>query len=173
MKELTKRFAQATESGDDSCIPPDLMNVIYWTVRSRILPLFCELTKGAQAVEGGGRKEYDAVKAIAVKPQTPQMGIAAMRAMGAPTDRALREETWDYLMNKCRDQDIFYFFAGLLDNYGARHYVGEQFKGAYDTVRVSARRAAAGADDAQLSERFAGNFSMQNIVKVRVPLAPR
>ncbi|KIP07998.1 hypothetical protein PHLGIDRAFT_105051 [Phlebiopsis gigantea 11061_1 CR5-6] len=132
VKELTKRFAQATDSGDDSCIPPDLMNVIYWT-----------------AVEGGGRKEYDTVKAIAVKPKTPQMGIAAMRAMGAPTDRALRDETWDYLMNKCRDQDIFYFFAGLLDNYGARHYVGEQFKGAYDT----------------LSERFAGNFSMQNIVK--------
>ena len=87
-------------------------------------------------MEGGGRKEYDAVKAIVVKPKTPQMGIAAMRAMGAPTDRALQDETWDYLMNKCRDQDIFYFFAGLLDNYGARHYVAEQFKGACDVVRA-------------------------------------
>ena len=43
-----------------------------------------------QAVKHGGRKEYDAVQSVIAKPKTPQIGIAAMRALGATDDEALR-----------------------------------------------------------------------------------
>lgn len=83
----------------------------------------------------GGRAEFDAVKGIIAKPATPQMGIAAMRAMGATDDAALREETWEYIMTKSRDQDLFYFFVGLQENPKSRHFLAEKFKENYDDVR--------------------------------------
>lgn len=34
IKELTSRFKQAVDTGDDACIPPDLVSIVYWAVRS-------------------------------------------------------------------------------------------------------------------------------------------
>ncbi|GJE97967.1 M1 family metallopeptidase [Phanerochaete sordida] len=130
--ELIKRFNQAVETGDDSCIPPDLMTVIYRT-----------------AVTKGGRKEYDAVTSIVAKPKTPQMGIAGMRAMGASHDKALLEETWDYIMTKSRDQNLFYLFAGLQENFAGRHFLVRKFEENYDA----------------LYNRLIDNFGMQILIR--------
>ena len=70
------------------------------------------------------------------KPKTPQIGIAAMQALGATLEKPLQEETWDYLMNKSRDQDMFYFFIGLNINYKTRHFLVEKFKADYELVRI-------------------------------------
>ena len=39
-------------------------------------------------------------------------------------------------MTKSRDQDLFYFFSGLNENYGSRHFLAEKFKANYDAVRL-------------------------------------
>ena len=48
--------------------------------------------------------------------------------------RALAEETWEYIMTKSRDQDIFYFFSGLQSNPKTRHFLVEHFRKDYDKV---------------------------------------
>jgi len=130
--DLVRLFNRAFETEDGSCIHPDLIPTIYWT-----------------AVRYGGRKEYDAVEAIAAKPQTPQMGNAAMTALGASADKALQETTWKYIMTKARDQDLYYFFVGLQRNHTARRFLVENFKADYDV----------------LYKRTAGNFRLQRLVK--------
>ena len=39
-------------------------------------------------------------------------------------------------MTKARDQDLFYFFNGFQENFGARRFLTEKFKANYDTVRL-------------------------------------
>lgn len=45
------------------------------------------------------------------------------------------EETWGYIMTKARDQDLFHFFIGIQENFGARRFLVERFEANYDTVR--------------------------------------
>lgn len=88
--ELTGRFKKAVETGDDSCIPPDLVRITYKTVS--IYSTCVELLRNScflQAVHNGGKSAYDKVVAIVQKPKNPSVGIAAMLAMGASTDLSL------------------------------------------------------------------------------------
>ena len=39
-------------------------------------------------------------------------------------------------MTKSRDQDIYYFIAGLSANRRARHYLAEKVKANFDAVRL-------------------------------------
>lgn len=82
----------------------------------------------------GGHKEYEAVKALIAKPKTPQIALAAMQSLGATEEKALQEDAWDYLMNKSRDQDIFWYMLGLRDNHKTRRFLAEKFKANYDIV---------------------------------------
>ena len=38
-------------------------------------------------------------------------------------------------MNKSRDQDLFYYFSGLHENTATRHFLIDNFRKDYDTVR--------------------------------------
>jgi aminopeptidase 2 len=103
-------------------------------------------------VKYGGRKEYDAVRAIYEKPKTPTSKKAAMyaiaadigqftdemcrRAMCASQDADLLQETLDYLLTKVRDQDVIYFVAGMQANLRGRRPLALFFKEKYDVVRV-------------------------------------
>lgn len=60
-----------------------------------------------------------------------------MCAIGATKDLALAEETWEHVMTKSRDQDIFYYFAGLHFNPKTRHFLVQSFRKNYDAVRCS------------------------------------
>ncbi|GJE96509.1 aminopeptidase [Phanerochaete sordida] len=112
-------FNKATATGDDTCIPPDLVTITY------------EI-----AVKYGGRKEWDVVEGIITTAKTPQVKRAAMVALGATRDRDLQEETWSYIMTKARDQDLYSYFAGLQGNPTARHFLAEKFKADYDTLHT-------------------------------------
>ncbi|KDQ59543.1 hypothetical protein JAAARDRAFT_33120 [Jaapia argillacea MUCL 33604] len=133
VNELKSRFADFRKSGDESKIPADLQRVIYST-----------------AVKHGGKEEYDVMKAIHEKPTTPQVGIAAMLAMGSSRDLALAKETLDYTLTNARDQDVMYFFSGLQSNPLARRILAQFFKDNYDA----------------LYKRFEGNFSLSYLVKM-------
>lgn len=56
-------------------------------------------------------------------------------ALGANQDSVLIKETFDYILNKSRDQDIMYYFRGLQLNFKARRALGDFFKANYETVR--------------------------------------
>lgn len=77
------------QTGDDSKIVNDLLGVVF-----------------AQAVKLGGKEEYDAVYKILDKPKTPTAANAAMKAVGATQDVDLLNKTYDYILNKSRDQDV-------------------------------------------------------------------
>ena len=66
--------------------------------------------------------------------KTPSEKIASMLAMGAPQTEDLLNETLDFITNKSRDQDIFYFFAGLAGNHKARRMLTKYFFDQYDVV---------------------------------------
>ncbi|GJE97965.1 ERAP1-like C-terminal domain-containing protein [Phanerochaete sordida] len=129
---LTALFSKAVETGDDGCIHPDLISIAYQT-----------------AVRYGGRKEWEAVKAIIAKAQTPQIGNAAMFALGTTHDKELQEETWSYIMTKARDQDLYIYFRGLQSNPTARRFLADKFKADYD----------------DLCKRTVDNFRMQYLVQ--------
>jgi aminopeptidase 2 len=135
VKELQRRFAKFVETGDDSYIPPDLLKITY-TV----------------AVKYGGRKEYDAIKAIQEKPKTPSARMAAIRAMCNSTDKALIQETWEYIMTKAKDQDWLYFFAGLSINRDTRRTLNKLFYDNYDTIFA----------------KFAGNATLKYLVQYSI-----
>lgn len=84
----------------------------------------------------GGRAEWEAVKGIVENPKNPMSGVHAMRTLGATTDMDLARETFDYLMTKARDQDLFYYFAGLQRNHKTRRFLASAFKEHYQTVRI-------------------------------------
>lgn len=129
---LIKLFKEATKNGDFGTIPADLMRITY-----RI------------AVKYGGRKEYDAMKGIALKPVTPQSGVAAMQAMGATLDHGARDDLWAHIMKKARNQDLFSYFSGLQANHSSRRFLAEQFK----------------KDYYELEKRTLENFMLQDLVR--------
>lgn len=57
-----------------------------------------------------------------------------MLAMGAPQDPTLVEETFDYILNKARDQNLIYFFAGFVDNFAYRRHLSLKFRENYESV---------------------------------------
>lgn len=54
--------------------------------------------------------------------------------MGATHDVKLLQETYSFIKNKSRDQDIVYFFRGLSDNIKMRRGMVAYFENEYDTV---------------------------------------
>ena len=85
-----------------------------------------------QGVREGGRAEWEAVKNIANKAKTPRQGLAAMRAMGASEDLANAEDTFKFICTEARDQDTFYYAAGLVYNPHTRRFLAEKFKEHFD-----------------------------------------
>lgn len=105
------------KTSDNSQIPADLERVIF-----------------RMAVQHGGRAEYDAIRAIAAKPPTPGAGISAMIALGAVQTDELAEETFDYILNTARDQDLLYMFAGFRTNNKYAKFSARKFRENYDFV---------------------------------------
>ncbi|KAF8797340.1 zincin, partial [Phlegmacium glaucopus] len=132
VKELKSRFKHYVETGDNSKIPADLQNVVF-----------------VAAVRAGGHEEYDAVVKLHDNPTTPTEKLAAIAAMGASQDLELLQETLKFLSNKARDQDIYYFFRAIGDNFYGRRLLTKYFQDNYDII----------------CKRFEGNFSFQNFVK--------
>jgi hypothetical protein len=54
--------------------------------------------------------------------------------MGATYDPELLQETFNFIKNKSRDQDIIYFFRGLSDNIKMRRGLAAYIKDQYDIV---------------------------------------
>ena len=69
-------------------------------------------------------------------------------------NRYFLAETWQYVMNKSRDQDVPVFFSSFRSNLTKRHFLIDKFKEDFDT----------------LFKRLDGNFSLQYLVNVRSPL---
>ncbi|SNX84196.1 probable AAP1 - alanine/arginine aminopeptidase [Melanopsichium pennsylvanicum] len=133
LSEIKKRFDHTVATGDDSQIHPDLLRTVF-----------------SRAVEHGGEKEYEAVLAIYRKPQTPTHKIAAMLALGAPTEAKLLDRTVEFLYsNEVKEQDFMYFFAALSGNPKGRRIIWEATKARWDV----------------LSKRFAGNFSLSRLIE--------
>ena len=123
------------------------------------------------AVQYGGRKEYDAIRAIVDKPPTPSAGISAMFAMGASQTDELVEETFDYLLNKARDQNLIYLIAGLRINRKYAKYAIKKFRENYDAVSLaglSLPLQLAHTLNWQLYTRLSGNFGLAHIISVRI-----
>ncbi|TCD67017.1 Aminopeptidase 2 mitochondrial [Steccherinum ochraceum] len=132
VKELTDRFAYFMKTGDNSNIPADLERMAIW-----------------MAVQHGGRAEYDAVKAIAIKPPTPSAGISAMIGLGLAQSDELADETLNYLLNDVRDQDLIFVFAGFRLNPKFVKYGCQKFRDNYDV----------------LAKRLSGTMTLQRIVQ--------
>ncbi|THH28050.1 hypothetical protein EUX98_g6135 [Antrodiella citrinella] len=115
IEELKSRFSHFMKTADSSQIPADLERVVF-----RI------------AVKYGGRAEYDAVKAIAVKPSTPSTGIAAIIGMCATLSDELAEETFDHMLTKARDQDLVYMFYGFRVNDKYAKFSARKFRENFD-----------------------------------------
>ena|ERR1700722_7033848 len=107
------------------------------------------LTVRKQAVQYGGRAEFDKMKQIYEKPKNSNAASAAMSvfvlpltirlhsfriAMGATEDHALAQETLQYILTGARDQDIHTFFAGLGANFKTRRLLATFFKEQFQTV---------------------------------------
>ncbi|KAG9226085.1 hypothetical protein CCMSSC00406_0004996 [Pleurotus cornucopiae] len=131
--ELRARFAEYMKTGEDAKIPADLQRIIY-----------------SMAVRHGGRAEYDAVMQINDKPKAPSARTAAIVSLCQTRDDALLQETFQYILNKSRDQDVVYFFRGLETNVKARRPAAQFFKDNYDT----------------LYKRFEGNFTLKYLVEM-------
>ena len=46
----------------------------------------------------------------------------------------IAEKTFQYILHEARDQDTFYYAAGLRDNLLTRRFVADKFKEHFDTV---------------------------------------
>lgn len=55
-------------------------------------------------------------------------------AMSASEDPELLQETFDFLSNKTRDQDLIYFFSGISRNFRGRRLLTKYFQDNYDVV---------------------------------------
>ncbi|KAF8626069.1 hypothetical protein AX15_005101, partial [Amanita polypyramis BW_CC] len=133
VRELKNRFAHYIKTGDDSNIPADLLRITYRT-----------------AVRYGGTEEYEAMQKIHDKPQTPTARLASILGMGATEDPELIKKTFDFIMNKSRDQDTVYFFRGLEVNFKSRRALAQFFKDQYDA----------------LYKRFESNFMLSHLVSL-------
>ncbi|THH28051.1 hypothetical protein EUX98_g6136 [Antrodiella citrinella] len=115
IQELRSRFAHFMKTSDSSQISADLERVIF-----RI------------AVKYGGRPEYDAVKAIALKPPNPSTGIAAMMGICAALSDELAEETFNYMFTEARDQDLMYIIYGFRLNDRYTKFSARKFRENFD-----------------------------------------
>ncbi|KAK7015031.1 aminopeptidase 1 [Favolaschia claudopus] len=129
--ELKSRFAHYMSTGDDSKIPADLQGSVF-----------------IAAVKYGGRAEYEAVLKIQENPPTPTARIAAIRAMANTRDPELIDQTFSYILNKSRDQDVVYYWRGFQSNIHARRQIATFFKQNYSTFM----------------KRFDGNSTMRYLV---------
>jgi aminopeptidase 2 len=131
VEELKSRFKHYVETGDNSSIPADLQRVIFTT-----------------AVREGGRKEYEAIVKLHDNPATPTEKTAAIMAMGVSQDPELLQETLNFISRKARDQDVFYFFFAISNNFKGRRLLTKYFQDNYDI----------------LCKRFEGNYSFNRLV---------
>ncbi|RPD63715.1 hypothetical protein L227DRAFT_496652 [Lentinus tigrinus ALCF2SS1-6] len=127
IEELKSRFAHFLETGDESKIPTDIARVTY-----RI------------AVQEGGKREWERVKALAVQPKTPAQGMAAMLALGATQDLTLAEATFQFMAGEARDQDVLFIARGLQNNFKTRKFLARRTKEEFD----------------RLEKKYSGTFSM-------------
>ncbi|EMD34526.1 hypothetical protein CERSUDRAFT_86618 [Gelatoporia subvermispora B] len=132
VKELQSRFQHYMKTGDDSRILPDLEFATY-----------------RMALKYGGRAEWEALVKIIEHPKNPASATSAMRALGSTQDMEIARETFNYILTKVRDQDLFYYFMGLQMNFKTRRFVASAFKEHYHT----------------LDKRLAGNFGMSYLVR--------
>lgn len=98
------------------------------------------------------------------------------RAMGATQDKSLLDRTFDFAMNKARDQDVIYFFYGIAPNKKFRRELGRLFEENFDRVRCLASpflhivlfseqwKLTHGVAWYQIDKRLEGNFMMRYLV---------
>ncbi|KAI6036643.1 hypothetical protein BKA83DRAFT_4165803 [Pisolithus microcarpus] len=104
VEELQRRFKRYMESGDRAVIPADLFRISIIT-----------------AVKQGRREEYEFAKALYENPTTPPSeSISAMYAMCASQDASCIKDTFPYILNGVRKQDVIYFLLGLQRNHQTR-----------------------------------------------------
>ncbi|CAD6910574.1 unnamed protein product [Tilletia controversa] len=116
--ECKRRFAPILEGGEDSLVPNDLRQVVFYTV-ARL----------------GGEAEYEALLKIYKEPATPNHKIAAMLALCAPTDEALLKRTIELLFSgDVKLQDWMYFFGGLAGNRVGRRMLWAETKERYEQL---------------------------------------
>jgi hypothetical protein len=95
------------------------------------------------------------MKKIYAKPKTPTASLAAMSvlrsvsgyvrwtrachcpryAMGDVSDPRLLQETFDFILNQARDQDVKIYFRGLRSNAKGRRPLSKFYKDNYEVVR--------------------------------------
>lgn len=132
VEELQRRFKRYMESGDRAVIPADLFRISIIT-----------------AVKQGRREEYEFAKALYENPTTPPSeSISAMYAMCASQDASCIKDTFPYILNGVRKQDVIYFLLGLQRN--------------HQTRRSSARFVM--DNFFELEKRFEGNFSFKDVI---------
>ncbi|KAE8222062.1 hypothetical protein CF319_g4685 [Tilletia indica] len=119
VEECKRRFEPILKDGDDSMVPNDLRQAVFYTV-SRL----------------GGKAEYEALLKIYKNPATPNHKIAAMLALCAPTDEALLKKTIEDLLfsGDVKLQDYMYFFAGLAGNRIGRRMLWTETKARYEQL---------------------------------------
>ncbi|TFY57887.1 hypothetical protein EVJ58_g6753 [Rhodofomes roseus] len=114
------------------------------------IPPELEVITYAVAVREGGRAEWEFVKQIALKPKNPATGVAALRGLAQTQDLDIAKDTWEFMMEKVRLQDLYYMFGTLGINPKTRQFLAAQFKADYEL----------------LDEKFEGNYSFQVLVEM-------
>ncbi|KAH9030817.1 leucyl aminopeptidase [Lactarius hengduanensis] len=128
---LLDRFTRYI-AGDTSAVPVDLLNVTFST-----------------AVKHTGAPAYDAVLKLFENPKTPSIEMAAIRGLTSPIDATLQARTFDLMLSKVGNQDLFYFFRGFSANTEALHALREFFEANYHSI----------------SKRLETTFFMKNVIQ--------
>ncbi|KZT63496.1 hypothetical protein DAEQUDRAFT_747814 [Daedalea quercina L-15889] len=116
IEELQGHFTHHMSTGDESKIPSELEHIIYATMN-------------------GGRTEWDAMKEIAIKSKDPSTGTVACKGLTAMHDPEIARDTWTYMMEEVRMQDLYDMSEAMGDNPQMRQVdyelVVKKFKGNY------------------------------------------
>ncbi|KLO10866.1 hypothetical protein SCHPADRAFT_906524 [Schizopora paradoxa] len=115
IEELQRRFNHMLETGDDSGVALDL-----------------EITTYSTAVRYGGKREYEAVKAMFENPRTPTTRQAAIAGLCSAQAPELVDQTFSYILTDVKDQDYYIFFAYLSGNRKTTRRVASFFEEHYD-----------------------------------------
>jgi len=115
--EFQRRFNHMLETGDDSGIALDLEGAVYTAV-----------------VRYGGKKEYDAVKAIFENPRTPTTRQAAVGGLCHASTPELVDETFKYILTDVKEQDYYIFFGNLAFNRKTTRRMASFLKENYDDI---------------------------------------
>ncbi|KAI6109137.1 hypothetical protein EDD16DRAFT_1615680 [Pisolithus croceorrhizus] len=146
--ELRRRFKHYMESGDRAAIPADLFRISIIT-----------------AVKQGRREEYEFAKALYENPTTPPSeSISAMYAMCASLDASCIKDTFPYILNGVRKQDIIYFLLGLQRNHQTRRSSARFVMDNFSEVHHLSRVCILILTFIQLEKRFEGNFSFKDVI---------